>query len=269
MDGGRENSASVLQRIVPLSKSTHTGFNWRSPSDFGFAKMRRAVPLSLNEVPQAAAELPIVFLKASFGCVPFALLSVDEQSEIGFVSEDGMFRATYVPFLLRAHPFCIAARGDSTIVTATDPSGGCLTASTGANAFFSQDGNLHEDVLSIVSKLNAWVHELNKAKRATQFLLENELLIDLGNNVLQAPPDARLTDICEDHEGFVTSGAAALYYGHLVSLRNVAKLRARTEMRVSQKAEDHPLARRDEIGEEMIDLVSEAMNSKSLIDDLL
>ena len=268
-DGGRENSASVLQRIVPLSKLSHSGINWRSPTDYGFAKSRKAVPLSLNEVPQAAAELPIVFLDSSFGLVPFALLSVDEQNDVSFVTGDGMFRATYVPFMLRAHPFCVAASETSKIVAATDPSGGCLTASTGANAFFSEDGNLHQDVVPIVSKLNAWVHELNKAKQATQFLIENKLLVDAGNRVWQAPSDAKLTDICDNHEGFVTSGAAALYYGHLVSLRNIAKLRARKEMRVAQTAAEHSVARRDDSGEEMIDLVSEAMNNTSLIDDLL
>lgn len=227
------------------------------------------MPLALHEIIPAAAELPIIFKQVSYGCIPFALLSIDPEFDVGFISADGMFRASYVPMILRAHPFATAATKDGSLVAATDPSGGCLTASTEGRLFFDQDGKPHADTQPVLSKLNAWSLDVINAKRATQFLIDHKMLKNLEGDFWQAPSGAKLSDTCGDAEGFASSGAAALYYGHLISLRHMAKLRARQDMSVSQTQSGRASPKKENGGDEMIDLVSQAMNDTSILDDLL
>ena len=94
-----------MSHIVLLEKTKHAGLNYRSLTDFSFARNQRLVPLLPGEVAEASRCFPIVFARPG-SAQPFALLGLGDVNV--FVGAKGRWTAPYLPLLLENYPFSLA-----------------------------------------------------------------------------------------------------------------------------------------------------------------
>jgi len=127
---------------VAISKERHGGRFWRRFSSYAFARDRHSVPIVLAELEPAASAFPLVFRRTATGTVePHVLLHLTPGVSSPFVTPDGGWRGTYVPSILRAHPFAatpVHAGADMALLV--DEASGLVTDDPGDEAFFDESG---------------------------------------------------------------------------------------------------------------------------------
>jgi hypothetical protein len=99
---------------TPLNAHKHRHLKVRVQQGFGFAQGLHQADLFLNEFERAAGQYPIAFVRepASDRYRPVVLLSREGEGN-AYVSHDGAWRSTYVPMVLRVHPFALAQEAHS------------------------------------------------------------------------------------------------------------------------------------------------------------
>ena len=120
----------MLARPIILNARAHASLRLRPQQGFGFAGQLHMAAVMQPEFVRVAALYPIVFVEdRSFDSFrPMALLGLKTGENL-FVGADGRLGATYVPAVVRAHPFALgpAAPGDHIAVcvdaaaTTTEP----------------------------------------------------------------------------------------------------------------------------------------------------
>lgn len=104
------NSPPGYGPIVPLDKQRHAGMGLKPGPGYGWCRAVNAVFLSAAEMPRAALDYPIAFLRdeRSGEFVPVAVLGMQRDQNL-FVDAAGAWREhAYVPAYLRRFPFCMA-----------------------------------------------------------------------------------------------------------------------------------------------------------------
>lgn len=92
------------QTLVPLTPARHKSLKLGTNRDFSFAATANAIPLTVDEIPTAMRNYPIV-LAPGDPATPVALVGF-EQGKNTFVDSDGNWQAgTYIPAYVRRYPF--------------------------------------------------------------------------------------------------------------------------------------------------------------------
>ena len=127
---------------VAISKDRHGGRFWRRFASYAFARDRHSVPIVLAELEPAASAFPLVFRSSATGSVePHALLHLTVGESSPFVASDGTWRGTYVPSILRAHPFAATpAQAGAEMALLVDEASGLITDDPKDEAFFDENG---------------------------------------------------------------------------------------------------------------------------------
>ena len=93
--------------LVPLNSRDHGSWKSRTTDRAPWLVNQHAVPLTVEEFPQAQRHFPIIF-SAGENPVPLALMGLNEGVNV-FVDEDGKLGApAYVPAYARRYPFMLA-----------------------------------------------------------------------------------------------------------------------------------------------------------------
>ncbi|HMO68852.1 MAG TPA: SapC family protein, partial [Novosphingobium sp.] len=93
--------------LVPLNSRDHGAWRSRTTNQAKWLAGQHAVPLTVEEFPQAQRHFPIIF-SAGENPVPLALMGLNEGINV-FVEDDGTLRApVYVPAYARRYPFLLA-----------------------------------------------------------------------------------------------------------------------------------------------------------------
>jgi hypothetical protein len=222
-------------RIEPLSPARHAGRYWRRFADYGFARGLRRVPLALVEVEPVAAAMPVLFAGGPQGLEPVALLRLVPGGPSRFVSPQGLWLATYVPSILRVHPFAAEPAGDGRMMLAVDESSGLVTDDPRDEPFFGPEGQLSPATASVVEFFRQREGAAGRARAAVARLAEFGLLCPFAPDLPQgvtAPPGAwtglwaanRARCAALDdarHLELRRLGALELLQAHLVSLAQV------------------------------------------------
>ncbi|HEX7752084.1 MAG TPA: SapC family protein [Novosphingobium sp.] len=97
--------------LMPLNSRDHGGWRSRATDKAKWLVGQHAVPLTVEEFPQAQRHYPIVFSSKQSEndtSVPLALMGLNEGVNV-FVDEDGALTGpTYVPAYVRRYPFMLA-----------------------------------------------------------------------------------------------------------------------------------------------------------------
>ena len=127
---------------VAISRDRHGGRFWRRFASYGFARDRHSVPVVLAELEPAASAFPLVFCRTGTGGIaPHALLHLTTGAPSPFVTQDGTWRGTYVPSILRAYPFAATpAREGDEMALLVDESSGLITDTPEDEPFFDDSG---------------------------------------------------------------------------------------------------------------------------------
>lgn len=91
----------MYQKLVPLRFSDHADYRFLPTNDYSFAKSELIAPIVIDEISDVAREYPIVFSKE--GTLPVALLGVQQEAN-AYLSQNGGWRASYIPAHIRHYP---------------------------------------------------------------------------------------------------------------------------------------------------------------------
>ncbi|MEI4233885.1 SapC family protein [Roseovarius sp. D22-M7] len=162
-----EGSEGLARGIVPVRLDRHARRFWRRFSSWEFARAHRLVPIVLGEHEHVAATLPIVFAAEGAGPWPVALTRLDVQGACALVSSGGQWRGSYVPSILRVHPF--TAQRDETDDTTllVDEASGLVTDTEEDEPFFEGNGEPAAGLRQVM----AFFHERGVAENRTRIAM--------------------------------------------------------------------------------------------------
>ena len=127
--------------LVPLTPERHADLRLGENRDFSFAATANAIPLTVDEIPTAMRDYPIV-LAAGTPATPVALVGF-EQGKNTFVDSDGKWQSgTYIPAYVRRYPFGLvreSADADRHILCA-DLSSTLFEKDDAGQPLFTKDG---------------------------------------------------------------------------------------------------------------------------------
>ncbi|MET4103608.1 HAMP domain-containing protein [Roseovarius sp. MBR-78] len=224
MNAGTQNGQ------IAISKERHGGRFWRRFASYGFARDRHSVPIVLAELESAASAFPIVFRATATGTVePHTLLHLNAGEPSPFVTPDGKWRGTYVPSLLRAHPFAASPTGaGGEMALLVDEASGLVTDDPRDEPFFDDSGAPSEALGQVIAFFRTRAQSELATQTACAALQAAGLLraldplpgmgkndaagcLAIDINALDAIDDAALP-------GLWQSGALRLAHAHRVSL---------------------------------------------------
>lgn len=241
-----------MTQWVAINKATHAHKGWRRYGNYRFARTTLTAALVASECPKAASTLPIAFRKETAGYSPIALLGL-EQDRCLLVDEHGKWLASYVPAVLRSHPFTTANDAAGKPVLCIDEGSGLLAdaGEEGVEPFFDAQGNVSKAVNEILH-FHQQLHAAAQQTAALCGLLEKHGLLEPWALEVQCQSGVRRVEglyrVSEvklnqlEDAAFLDlrrSGALVLVYAHLLSLQLVpmlAKLADARSAREQQKA---------------------------------
>ena len=227
--------------LVPLNSRDHATWRSRATDQATWLIGQHAVPLTVEEFPQAQRHYPIVFSNGD-ETVPLALMGLNEGVNT-FVGDDGkLSEAVYVPAYARRYPFLLARLTPDAqeLSLCFDPSTDLLGDFPEGEALF--DGDQPSDVCKSMlqfceqfeeagMRTGAFIAELNKH----DLLMEGEVAIQQTG--IEQPfvyrgfkmvNQEKLREVRGDVlRGWNQSGLLALIFAHLFSLELMRDIFAR------------------------------------------
>lgn len=226
--------------LVILHRETHGNLRLhREAPDYGFARDSVTVALTAAELPAAIAEYPCVMARQPDGVMSLLAVTGLQAGHNLFVGADGAWLGQYLPSTMATWPFRLVRESDDgNFLVAVSPE--ALNASVG-DPLFNADGQESPWLLERLRQLTETDAGMKETARqlaqldAAQVLTERSMQAvladgrDLELHGFLTVDEARLQALPEKtvHELHV-SGALALAYLHLLSLRRFRQLVVRS-----------------------------------------
>jgi hypothetical protein len=218
--------------LAPLNSQQHADFKSRTTDKATWLVNQHAVPLTVEEFPQAARHYPIVFSSGDQP-VPLALMGLNEGVNV-FVDDEGKVADNvYVPAYARRYPFLLARLTPDAqeLSLCFDPTSDLLSADGDGAALFDGDQPAEatkamlqfcENFEEAGMRTGAFVEELKKHG----LLMEGEVAIQQEGSEqpfvyrgFQMVDQAKLRELRGDVlRGWNQSGLLPLLFAHLFSL---------------------------------------------------
>ena len=220
------------KELVPLTKEQHGNWRSRKTQKAEWLINQHAVPLTVEEFPQAQRYMPIVFSQGD-NAVPLALMGMNEGVNV-FVSDDGTVNERiYVPAYARRYPFMLAKTTPESeeLSLCIDPTSDLVGEFDDGEAIFDGDGpsEMTQNTLKFCeqfelagNKTASFMNELRKH----ELLMNAELSVQAqgSNNPIvyrgfQMVNEEKLRDLRGDVlRGWAQNGMLPLIHAHLFSL---------------------------------------------------
>ncbi|MFK7943302.1 MAG: SapC family protein [Paracoccaceae bacterium] len=227
------------EKVAPVSVERHKAWSLTQGSDYSFASGSNAAPLMCAEFASAATELPIVFGKGDNGYAPVVVLGI-EQGKSLLIDGKGKWKGAYVPAFIRRYPFVFAAGEDGQTFTLCldEAYKGCDPKGKKGDKLYGDDDQPSETLNKALEFTKNYEIE---ARRTSEFckLLDEAGLLDPMQAGIKMPNGEtravtgfhvvsreRLKELDTDKVAdFFKRDVLELIYYHLVSMRNMEKLR--------------------------------------------
>ncbi|MBN9504628.1 MAG: SapC family protein [Altererythrobacter sp.] len=219
--------------LMPLNSRDHGSWRSRSIDKASWINSQHAIPLTVEEFPQAQRDFPIVF-SAGENPVPLGLMGLNEGVNVFFDEQGTLLGDSYVPAYVRRYPFLLAKLRPDTdeMSLCFDPSAEILGEyPEGEQLFVEGEPSEHtKSVLDFCEKFEeagartqAFMEELQKA----DLLMEGEVSIRQNDKPDQPyiyrgfrmVNQDKLREVDADTlKRWNESGLLPLIYAHLFSL---------------------------------------------------
>jgi hypothetical protein len=226
------------QDLMPLNSRDHGKWHSRPTDKAGWLVGQHAIPLTVEEFPQAARNFPIIFTSGD-NPVPLALMGLHEGVNV-FVDDEGkLLDDVYVPAYVRRYPFLLAKLTPNAeeLSLCFDPTSDLVGEFDEGQALFDEDkpSEVTESMLGFCRQFEeagmrtgAFIEELRKNK----LLMDGEVAIQIEGQEqpyvyrgFQMINQEVLREIRGDVlRGWNQSGLLPLVYAHLFSLDLVRDL---------------------------------------------
>ncbi|MGE3690376.1 MAG: SapC family protein [Novosphingobium sp.] len=227
--------------LMPLNSRDHGGWRSRTTDKAKWLVNQHAIPLTVEEFPQAQRNYPIVFSSGD-GPVPLALMGLNEGVNV-FVDEDGaVTEAVYVPAYARRYPFMLAKLNPEAddLSLCFDPTTDLIGAfDEGAELFDGESPtdackatlNFCEQFEIAGQKTQAFIDELQKNK----LLMDGEVAIQQEGKEqpfiyrgFQMVDESKLRELRGDKlREWNQNGMLGLIFAHLFSLELMSNIFSR------------------------------------------
>jgi hypothetical protein len=227
--------------LVPLNARDHATWHARAAQTAKWMIGQHAVPLTVEEFPQAARHFPIIFA-AGENPVPLALMGLNEGINVFVDAEGNVAPGTYVPAYARRYPFLLAKLTPDTneLSLCFDPDCGLIGDFPDGEALFAGD-----QPTEATRNVLAFCEQFEQAGQRTQNFIEeltkHELLMDGEAAIQQAGVEQpfiyrgfqminqdKLRDMRGDIlRGWAQSGLLPLLYAHVFSLELMSTIFAK------------------------------------------
>lgn len=221
--------------LTTLSLERHRALRIRGRTSFNFARHDVMVTIGFEELPKAAASLPIGFVEVDGLFETAALLGLAPACNL-FVAPDGRWIGGYIPERLRAYPFQIARLDGVGSIMAIDETCDRLVKDGDGTALFDETGQTTEllqrakrildsiesgaalmsgacEALRRYNLFRPWNIEVMSGSRTHK--LKGMFRIDEG--AFRRLPAEKLKEVQE-------SGGLAVAYCHFLSIQHLKKL---------------------------------------------
>ena len=173
----------MFQKLVPVNMGQHAEQKIKRIEGFGFASQFHIASVMTHEFVRAGAIYPVVFLedkdKDTFR--PVVLMGL-EAGKNQFVDEQGKWKSSYIPAIIRRYPFALAKAGDEGQYTVCiDESSDLLNTEEGEPLFVDDKPS------QVLENVKRYLGELQQMEVVTQafckFLTEHNMLTPLNMRV--------------------------------------------------------------------------------------
>lgn len=239
----------IYEKVIPVSKSRHTGWSIKTGGNYEFAKSVNSVPLVAVEFPNAAIEYPIVFAGEGDAMMPVVLLGMRDKENL-YLDGDNHWDAKYVPAFIRRYPFVFSKSEDGATFTlcVDEEFSGCNQEDRGERLFDSEGERTQylENMLRFVNDYQGQfmrtqifckkLQELNLLEpMQAQFTLNSGQRLRLaGFSAVNRERLKEMTD--EQAAGLFKTDELELVYLHLHSMRNFNEMLNRTNAGADSKS---------------------------------
>jgi len=227
--------------LVPLNSRDHANYKSQSTDKATWLIGQHAVPLTVEEFPQAARNFPIVFSSGDQP-VPLALMGLNEGVNVFVDAEGKLTSEVYVPAYVRRYPFMLARLTPDAqeLSLCFDPTTNLLGEEVEGAPLFDGEAPAEatknmlqfcENFEEAGMRTAAFVEELKKHS----LLMEGEVAIQQEGNDqpfvyrgFQMVDQAKLREVRGDVlRGWNQSGLLPLLFAHLFSLDLLREIFAR------------------------------------------
>jgi hypothetical protein len=212
-------------QYASLTPTKH-GHLCRKQGTFFFLNSQPLVLVSVVEASVAALDLPLAFMRKEAGGLSLvALLSLknDDNAQVG---PKGFWMGGYMPAVVQAYPFALAASEGQEVVAVHEESD--WLSSEEGQPLFTDDGEPSELLLRIMEMLKTRMPNAQRDASVLSAIEKSGLLqpwTEISDDLLRVAP-AYLRDM--DDDAFLElrkTNALDLVYAHLLSLRRVNRIR--------------------------------------------
>ena len=227
--------------LVPLNSRDHAEFKSRTTDRALWLVNQHAVPLTVEEFPQAQRHFPIVFSSGD-NPVPLALMGLNEGVNVFVDAEGKLSEAVYIPAYARRYPFMLAKLNPEAAELSL-----CFDPSTDLVGAFDEGAPLFADAqpTDTTKALLGFCEQFEQAGLRTAAFLEelkkHDLLMDgevaIQQEGLEQPfiyrgfqmiNQEKLREVRGDVlRGWNQSGLLALVFAHLFSLELMREIFAK------------------------------------------
>ncbi|MCC6000103.1 MAG: SapC family protein [Pararhodobacter sp.] len=137
-----KTTAPTRNTLVPVSQDRHQGQFWQRFTTYDFVNHRRVVPIVLGEHEQVAASLPFFFIQTAAGPWPVALTRLSTKGKCAFVAPNGAWLGSYIPSILRVHPFSAQSVDTAQLALLIDEGSELVSEDPRHEPFFTPEGAL-------------------------------------------------------------------------------------------------------------------------------
>ena len=228
----KSNLPLFYKNLVPLNSSAHANWRAKSTDKAPWLAKNHAIPLTVEEFPQAQRHFPIVFT-AGDNPVPIALMGLNEGVNTYFDDEGTMVDTVYVPAYVRRYPFLLAkldAQSDQ-LSLCVDPESGLVGEFDEGEALFT-DGQPSTATQNILKFNEQFEQAGMKTQNFMDELKKHDLLMDGEVSIrrddseqpfvyrgFQMVDQAKLRELRGDVlRSWNQNGLIALIFAHLFSL---------------------------------------------------
>ena len=148
---------------------------WRPVDSFRFFAQERTAPLVAAEFPKACVAFPIAWLENGRGYEPVALLGL-QQSENLFINGQQRWVGAYTPAHLRNQPFRLIPTDKERLTLGVREDLNLVSDTDAGIPFFNENGELSDEVHSVVDRLQKLETNRTASAIATQALADAGIL---------------------------------------------------------------------------------------------
>lgn len=238
-----------MARWVPVTKDRHEGMRLQALGSYAFARNMPLVPIGLGELSRIVGVFPVVLVRRRGGGVAACALLGLEAGRNLFVDGKGRWSGEYVPAVLRAYPFRMAADDRRGPVLCVDEDSGMLHEGSEGEPLFDEHGSPSDFMLKLVRFLKDLTADAQNTSKACADLDEAGLIVPWPITVRLGGADQLLKGLFQVDENALNelgaealralrdSGALSLAYGQRFS---AWRLRTLGRVMAERQAEERP-----------------------------